>query len=114
MYKMSNGKTPVRDFILNLNQYLKNKALFCIKLLREAGKNTVFPYARYLEDGIYELRPQAGNNIARVFYFFFVDNQIVITNGFIKKTQKTPRKEIEKAKSYRKDFLKNNGGNHEK
>ncbi len=52
---------------------------------------------------------QAGNNISRVLYFFYVGNKIILTHGFIKKTQKTPREEIEKAKAYRKDFLKKEG-----
>ena len=53
--------------------------------------------------------------IYRIIYFFIVGNNIVLTNGFIKKTQKTPISEIEKALEYRKDFLKRyNGGNYEK
>ena len=42
-------------------------------------------------------------------YFFCVDRRIILTNGFIKKTQKTPKKEIEKAKKYRKEYLKRGG-----
>ena len=41
-----------------------------------------------------------------MLYFFYVDSRIVLTNGFIKKTNKTPIKEIEKAKKYRADYLK--------
>ena len=44
-------------------------------------------------------------NISRVLYFFVVGKKIVLTNGFIKKTQKTPRSEILKAKQYRADYL---------
>ena len=43
-------------------------------------------------------------NITRVLYFFVVDKKIVLTNGFVKKTQKTPRKEIERAKRELKDY----------
>ena len=45
------------------------------------------------------------DNVSRVLYFFYVDQRIVLTNGFIKKTQKTPPQEIEKAKKYRADYL---------
>ena len=45
-------------------------------------------------------------DITRVMYFFYVDRHIILTNGFIKKTQKTPQSEIEKAKRYRSDYLK--------
>ena len=62
------------------------------------------PESRYLEDGIYELRAIQGNDIARCLYFFVVDNKAIVTNGFIKKTQTTPRDVIEKAKRYRMDY----------
>lgn len=59
-----------------------------------------------LDDGIFEIRTRAGTNLTRILYFFYVGNRAVLTNGFIKTTRKTPRKEIEKAKKYRDDYLK--------
>lgn len=56
---------------------------------------------KHLEDGIWELRP--GNN--RVFYFFYENNTFVLLHQFRKKSQKTPKREIEKAKSERIDYL---------
>lgn len=56
---------------------------------------------KYLEDGIWELRP--GNN--RVFYFFFQNNTYVLLHQFRKKSQKTPKREIAKAKRERDDYL---------
>ena len=56
---------------------------------------------KHLEDGIWELRP--GNN--RVFYFFYENNTFVLLHQFRKKSQKTPKREIEKAKSERNDYL---------
>ena len=66
--------------------------------MEEYGSELREPYSKYLEDGIFELRGKVGNNISRVMYFFYVGNRIILTNGFIKKTQKTPRKELELAK----------------
>lgn len=57
--------------------------------------------AKYLEDGIWELRP--GNN--RIFYFFFQENTFVLLHQFRKKSQKTPKHEIERAKRERDDYL---------
>jgi phage-related protein len=62
-------------------------------------------YIKYLEDKIYEIRVEWKSNTFRVFTFTLVGKKIVLTHGFTKKTQKTPRKEIEKAKKYRKDFI---------
>ena len=63
------------------------------------------PYSEELEDGIFELRAKVGSNITRVLYFFVVGRKIVLTNGFIKKTTKTPKTEIEKAKRCRADYI---------
>ena len=46
-----------------------------------------------------------GTNISRVLYFFVVGQKVILTNGFIKKTQKTPKKEITLAKKYREDYI---------
>ncbi|MBQ9982237.1 MAG: type II toxin-antitoxin system RelE/ParE family toxin [Oscillospiraceae bacterium] len=58
-----------------------------------------------MDDGIFELRAKIGSDISRVLYFFVIGRKIILTNGFIKKTQKTPKEEIEKAKRYRADYL---------
>lgn len=57
-----------------------------------------------IEDGIFEIRCKVGNNISRVLYFFYFEGKIILTNGFVKKTQKTPTEEIKLAKKYRADF----------
>ena len=75
-------------------------------LLEELGNNLRLPYSRHLDDGIFELRTQLANNITRVLYFFVIDKEIIITNGFTKKTQETPPSEIELAKKYRSDYFK--------
>ena len=58
-----------------------------------------------MEDGIFELRCKLGSNITRALYFFYVAKRIVVTNGFVKKTQKTPPGEIKLAKDRRKDWI---------
>lgn len=63
------------------------------------------PYSKHLEDGIFELRNKVGSDITRVLYFFAIGETIVLTNGFTKKTQKTPKSEIQKAKDYRNEYL---------
>ena len=82
--------------------------------LEEKGILLREPYSKHLDDGIFELRTQAGNNITRVLFFFFVGNVAVLTNGFVKKSQKTPSAEIQKAKVYRAEFLSRKKGHNEK
>ena len=54
---------------------------------------------------IFELRCKFGSDITRVLYFFYYEGKIILTNGFVKKTQKTPKEEIQIAKDRRKDFI---------
>jgi len=54
-----------------------------------------------LEDGIFELKVELQNRTSRSLYFYEANKMIVFTNGFIKKTRKTPRKEMSKAKTIR-------------
>ena len=74
------------------------------KYLQKNGPALRQPYSEELEDGIFELRAIFGNNIARLLYFYDEEKIVLLVNGFVKKTQKTPRQEIELAKSYRKDY----------
>ena len=80
---------------------MRAKVFGRLLLLEEYGERLPMPFARHLEDGIFELRTPQGSNITRLLYFFFVGNRAIVTNGFVKKTQRTPRKEIERAKKFR-------------
>lgn len=100
---------PVKEFLDSLDNKMRAKFIMEIKLLEEKGNELREPYSKPLEDGIFELRAKVGTDISRVLYFFYYEGRIILTNGFIKKTQKTPKSEIQKAKQYRKDFLERNG-----
>lgn len=88
----------------SLDIKMRAKLIGLLEILEEKGNQLREPYSKHLEDGIFEIRCKVGNNISRVLYFFYYEGNIILTNGFIKKTQKTPRKEIELAKKYRADY----------
>lgn len=100
---------PVKEFLDSLDKKMRAKLVSEIGLLQEKGNQLRLPYSEHLEDGIFELRAKVGSDISRVLYFFYYEGRIILTHGFIKKTQKTPRREIEKAKRYRLDFWERNG-----
>ena len=104
-YDKEDGTEPVKSFILSLDKKMQAKVLRMILLLAENGSDLREPYSKSLGDGIFELRIKVGSDISRVLYFFFVERRIILTNGFIKKTQKTPAAEIVRAKKYRAEFL---------
>lgn len=108
-YENKNGDRPAEDFLNSLDVKMRSKLLMILKVLQEKGNMLREPYSKYLEDGIFEVRGKVGNDISRVLYFFYHGGKIILTNGLIKKTQKTPRSEITKAKEYRADYLERYG-----
>ncbi|MGN0255530.1 MAG: type II toxin-antitoxin system RelE/ParE family toxin [Chordicoccus sp.] len=112
-YERINGEQPAKEFILSLEKKMIAKTLDMLKLLQDNGYQLREPYSKALEDGIFELRIKSGSDISRVMYFFYVNQRIVLTNGFVKKTQRTPRAEIMKAKEYRADYLARKRGSNE-
>ena len=108
-YEMQNGERPAEEFLNELDTKMRSKLVMTLKVLQEKGNGLREPYSKHLEDGIFEVRGKVGTDISRVLYFLYYGGRIVLTNGFIKKTQKTPRSEIEKAKLYRKDFMERFG-----
>jgi len=105
-YEKENGEQPAKEFMLSLDKKLRAKLADTIMILQDNGYELREPYSKHISEGIFELRAKQGSDITRVMYFFYVDRHIILTNGFIKKTQKTPQSEIEKAKRYRSDYLK--------
>lgn len=104
-YKNKDGKFPVEEFILNQNVKMQAKIFRSLELLEQRGNELREPYSKLLEDGIFELRCKVGTDITRVLYFFVVGEKIILTNGFVKKTQKTPKNEIALAKKCRSDYF---------
>ena len=105
-YETPSGACPAKDFIRKMSAKGKAKFLQISGLLEESGPELRLPYSRHLEDGIFEIRIIVGNDSSRILYFFMEGQKIIFTNGFSKKTQKTPRKEIKIAIRYRADYLK--------
>lgn len=104
-YDKPDGSEPVKEFLLSVDDKMRARLIKTIELLAQNGTALRMPYSEHLVDGIFEIRAKVGSNISRVLYFFVIGKRIVLTNGFIKKTQKTPKNEIELAKKYRNEFL---------
>lgn len=104
-YKKENGEVPVEEFLDSVNVKMRAKIYGLMEILQEKGNLLREPYSKHLEDGIFELRCKFGSDITRVLYFFYYEGKIIMTNGFVKKTRKTPKEEIQLAKDRRKDFI---------
>ena len=71
-----------------MDKKLRAKLADTIMILQDNGYELREPYSKHISEGIFELRAKQGSDITRVMYFFYVDRHIILTNGFIKKTQK--------------------------
>lgn len=110
-YTKTNEEIPVQDFLRSLDPKLRRKTTEKLLYLQEKGFQLKEPDVKKLhlnykqgELPIWELRTKLGTNITRIFYFFWDGDSIVLTNGFIKKSMKTPPNEIQKARLYQKDY----------
>ena len=81
-YEKGNGEIPVEIFLKSLDVKMRAKVFGMIGILKEKGNQLREPYSKLLDDG-----------------------EIILTNGFVKKTNKTPREEIKLAKDRRKDYI---------
>ena len=105
---LKNKKCPVEEFLDSLNPKMAQKVTWVLSLIEEED----FVPQKYFKkltnsDDIWECRIAFSSDIVRIFAFFDHNNKIILTHGFIKKSQKTPKDEIAKAKNYKKDYFKN-------
>ncbi len=109
-YRTESGRCPVEEFLDSLTGKELQKIDWVMRVVAE----TSLVPAEYFEklqgtDGIWALRARFGGASLRVLGFFFDTNVIVLTNGFSKKTTKTPPSEIELAERRKKDYLRRYG-----
>jgi len=93
----SNGQIPVFEYIESLNEKEKAKVLKYIEFLR--GHNGILnePYSKHIKGKIRELRIDFSKNRHHIFYFIFISRNIILLHAFLKKTNKTPILEINRA-----------------
>jgi phage-related protein len=98
---LPNGKCPVEDFLDDLDEKTAAKVQRYIEELEEKG-TLPFPQARKMPglNGLWELRVLSRDGAVRIFYVYSDKNQILFVSGFLKKSQKTPEREIERALNY--------------
>ena len=107
-YQRQNGDVPVMEFLLSLEPKMRAKAYSEIELLQKHGPSLREPYVKSIKGhknkGLYELRIKFSTDISRIFYFCYHQNTFVLLHGFIKKSNKTPERELEKARRYKVDY----------
>ncbi len=98
-------KDYFENFFVKQRQKVKDKIIWTFDLIEEIDR-VPETYLKHMDDtdGLFEIRVQLASDILRIFCFFDEGQLIVLANGFQKKTQKTPKKEIEKALKIKKEY----------
>ncbi len=104
--ELPNGRIPARDFIDSLDDKAAARVDAFIERLRIYGNRMEAKFVKKLTRDIFELRVKQFDRIFRILFFYQPGMLIVITSGFQKKTQETPRSEIARAERLRKLWLK--------
>ena len=108
-YRTESDECPVEDFLDTLNSKQAQKVAWVMQVVEELEKvPTTYLKKLVNTDDIWEIRAQMGSNIFRFLGFFNHENFIVLTNGFQKKTQKTPKSEILLSEQRKQDYLERN------
>jgi len=105
-YTEDDDSSPVQEFLMSLDIKTQARFVWSIEQLRVRNVMAREPLVRHLEGKLWELREESSTNIYRLIYFFFSGQRIVFLHGFQKKTQKTPRHEIEIALRCLDNFMK--------
>ncbi|MBQ0090872.1 MAG: type II toxin-antitoxin system RelE/ParE family toxin, partial [Prevotellaceae bacterium] len=96
-------KNYFTDFISSISEVEARKIFYVLDMLKMQERLST-KFIKHIEDGIFELRAEHNGNIFRVFFIFDEGNIVLLFNGFQKKSQKTPRKEIELAKRLKNEY----------
>ena len=104
-----------QEFYLTVNESVREKIGYVFRVIETVDKVSE-KFLKHIEgsDGLYEIRIESGSNIYRIFCCFDRGNLVVLFNVFQKKTQKTPKQEIELAKKLRDEYFTSKGEQNEK
>lgn len=104
-YLEESGRSPVEDFLDSLDLKTRARFRWSMEQLQVRNVQARAPLVKHLEADLWELREESRGNIYRIIYFFFTGRRIVFLHGFQKKSQRTPRKELEIAQARYRKFL---------
>ncbi len=109
-YTEPSGSDPVAEFLRSLDLRTQARFEWSMEQLLVRNVQAREPLVKHLDGPIWELRRESNTNIFRLLYAFLPGRRILILHGFQKKTQKTPRREIDLAQTRLTRFLAHEGG----
>ena len=105
-YQLSDGSSPALAWFCEQEPKVQAKFARIFELLTEHGISVGMPHVRSMTGSkLFEIRVEQDTNIYRIFYLAYTGQRFILLHGFQKKTQKTPKKELEIAQTRLKEFL---------
>lgn len=105
-YRTYDGKCPVEEFLDSLPGKVANKITWVLRIIRELDRIPEIYFKKLIgTDEIWECRIRLGSNVYRLLGFFAGHATLVLTNGFLKNSDKTPRKETHMAELSRREYF---------
>ncbi len=105
LWKVTFYSERVEKEILSFPAGILADLLHILELIEELGPNLGKPHTVAMGNGLFEIRAKGKEGIGRAFFAIVIDKEIVIVHSFIKKSQKTPKKELDKARKRVKELL---------
>ena len=104
-YKKPNKKCPIAEYLKSQNRKTEDKILAYLYNLATLQAFRQEPYSRQIKGKLRELKVETRQKSHRIFYFMMINKRIMILHAFLKKTEKTPKKETKKALEYMEECL---------
>ena len=109
-FETKNGRAPVRENLEALLEPDQAKAAAHLKLLEQYGHTLKEPHVKHMQDKLRELRFKISAGQYRVFFFFHVGAKVVLVHSIVKKTQETPKPELDLALRRMREWMRRHGG----
>jgi phage-related protein len=107
-FEITYYSTAVQEQIVELPDTLAARYIVLTRRMLAVGPNLGEPHTKSMRSGLFELRLKGAEGIARVFYCTLIGKRIVMLHSFIKKTQRTPKRELELAQNRMKEIKREN------
>lgn len=105
VFEKENKAVPLDEFLDSLPKKQRAKVLRALLLLEEHGLSLPFPHRSHIEGDLHELRTRLGKNQFRILFFHFGGRELILLSGFTKKGNKLPTRELNKARSFRVEYI---------
>jgi len=106
-FRTESGDCPIEHFLDSLSSKQAQKVVWVLQLVKDFARVPTQYFKKLINtDSVWEIRVQVGSNVFRILGFFETPTHFLATNGFQKKTQKTPQREINLSEKRKADYLK--------